>query len=97
MNNQQSQRDRGFNLIKLSWYQGNCYYCYRDNISDLSLIKKLTAVQRAPNLLSGDPSLSLGFFHYSGLGRSLPLNLASLSLQRALHRVITRIKHPGAL
>lgn len=81
MNNQQSQRDRVFNLIKLSWYQGNCYYCYRGNISDLSLIKKLTSVPRAPNLLSGDLSLSLGFFAHSGLGRSLPLNPASLSLQ----------------
>lgn len=91
MNNQQSQRDRVFNLIKLSWYQGNCYYCYRDTISDLSLIKKFTAVQRAPNLLSRDPSLSLGFFNYSGVGRSLPLNLASLSLQGVLHWVITTI------
>lgn len=96
MNNQQSQRKRVFNLIKLSWYQGNCYYCYRDTISNLSLIKKLTAVQRAPNLLSGDLSLNLGFFNHSGLGQSLPLNLASLSL-RVLHRVITRIKHPWAL
>lgn len=94
-------RERVINLIKSDWYQVNRYYCYRDNTSALSWRKKLPSVQRAPNLMSGDLSLSLGFSTYCGLGRSPPLNPASLSLQwilpLPLHRVIMRIKHTWEL